>query len=334
MMDKVVQDSRDNLRDVLLQRDQDRKEKIKNLKEEKQLSDPNQTQIFNDSFENQHQNILEKIKLIEERKIDQECLLNYFNDVNKDIHALNRHLSTSTKFLSNFSVRRGLKTMEEIENKIKDLEAELFPRKKFGFKAQKAKTTNTTNKDKVKESVDVVDAEVKKVISFSTITCGFSNEKDKTLKLDSEEITKKDIELSGLENCTVLLFGNPITVQISNVSRCKILCGPVSTSVLVEDCKDCDLVLACQQLRIHSTQDSKFYIHVTSKAIIEDSTGVQFAPYNLDYSGIKEHFDISGLDWSVNKWRDIDDFNWLTFSVPSPNWKEIPEESRIQKWPL
>ncbi|XP_046663545.1 tubulin-specific chaperone C [Homalodisca vitripennis] len=331
-MDKVVQDSRDNLRDILIQRDQDRKEKIKNLKEEKQLSEPNQTQIFNDSFENQHQNILEKIKLVEEGKIKQECLLNYFNDINKDIQALNRHLSTSTKFLNNFSVRRGLKTVEEVENKIKNLEAELFPRKKFGFKAQKAKTVNTSNKDKVKESIDVVDAVVKKVISFSTVSCGFSNEIDKTLKLDSEEITKKDIELTGLENCTVLLFGNPITVHISNVSRCKILCGPVSTSVFVENCKDSDLVVACQQLRIHSTLDSNFYIHVTSKAIIEDSSGVQFAPYNLDYIGIKEHFSISGLDWRVNKWCEIDDFNWLTFNVPSPNWKEIPEESRIQKW--
>uniref|UniRef100_A0A1B6L768 C-CAP/cofactor C-like domain-containing protein n=1 Tax=Graphocephala atropunctata TaxID=36148 RepID=A0A1B6L768_9HEMI len=334
MADNIEEERRGNLMDALIQREQDRKEKIKILKEEKELADPNETKKFNKLFEKSHKNILEKIKIAEDGKVEQENVLDYFNDLHKDVQALNDYLSVSTRFLSNFNVRKGLKTMEDVENHMKELEEKLMPRKKFVFK-QKTKTVKKTSEGGVKKApVDVVDAEIKKVFSYSTISCGFFNEKDKTLKLGSEEITKKDIELSGLENCTVFLYGNPMTVHISNVSSCKIFCGPVTTSVMMDSCRGCELVVACQQLRIHSTQDSRFYIHVTCKAIIEDSSDVQFAPYNLDYDNIQEHFKISGLNWSNNKWREIDDFNWLSIDEPSPNWREIREEDRIQNWSL
>ena len=71
-----------------------------------------------------------------------------------------------------------------------------------------------------------------------------------------------------------------------------ILCGPVSSSVFIEDCKDCTFVVACQQLRVHGTVQSLFYLHVTSRAIIEDCRQVSFAPYNLTYPELEQHFKV------------------------------------------
>ena len=46
------------------------------------------------------------------------------------------------------------------------------------------------------------------------------------------------------------------------------------------------------QLRVHTTVDSVFYLHVTSKAIIEDSSRLQFTPYNLSYPELEGHFQV------------------------------------------
>ena len=47
------------------------------------------------------------------------------------------------------------------------------------------------------------------------------------------------------------------------------------------------------QLRVHTTHNSKFYILVSSRAIIEDCSQAQFAPYNWAYPDIEKHFEVS-----------------------------------------
>lgn len=329
MTDNTSQDKSNIIKDVLLQRDQDRKDKIKSLKEERGLASPDQVKLFHESFDEHSNKILECFQVIEKGKVEQKDLPDHLNKISKDLQILNRYLSVSTVFLTNYSVRKSLQTIEELESKVKNLEAEFLPKKKFGFKARKTK-----NAEKVIKKVDEVDFTADKVISVSTISCGFSDRKNESLKLIKEEVLKNDVELRNLEKCSVSLFGSPATVHISNIKNCKIICGPVSTSVFVDDCQDCDLVIACQQLRIHSTKDSRFYIHVTSKAIIEDSSNVGFAPYNLTYEGIEADFDDSGLDRSSNNWNKVDDFNWLASDVASPNWTELSEDNRTQFWPL
>ncbi len=74
---------------------------------------------------------------------------------------------------------------------------------------------------------------------------------------------------------------------------CSILCGPVSSSVFLEDCVACVFVLASQQLRVHSSSSSSFYIHVTSRAVIEDSQKLTFAPYSWLYPDIDAHYEVS-----------------------------------------
>jgi len=121
-------------------------------------------------------------------------------------------------------------------------------------------------------------------------------------------------------------------VHATNLTDVTFLCGPVQTSIFIDNCVNCTFVLACQQLRTHTTQDSKFYLKVTAKGIIEDCKGLQFAPYNLDYPDIGSHMTKSGLDPDSNLWDDIDDFNWLYSGKQSPNWSLLPEESRQQQW--
>ncbi|KFO36165.1 Tubulin-specific chaperone C [Fukomys damarensis] len=150
--------------------------------------------------------------------------------------------------------------------------------------------------------------------------------------MSADELSQRDVLLSELSGCTVRLYGNPNTLRLARARGCKVLCGPVTTSVFLEDCSGCVLAVACQQLRVHTTRDTRIFLQVTSRAIVEDCGGIRFAPYSWSYEGIDRDFEASGLDRSKNNWSDVDDFNWLARDVASPNWSILPEEEREIEW--
>jgi len=162
--------------------------------------------------------------------------------------------------------------------------------------------------------------------------CGFIKHENEFLMLSSTDVEKKDVVLSSLTGCRVLIQGSPSTVHITSVQACIILCGPTSGSVFVDDCQKSTIVVACHQLRVHRTSNTSFYLHVTSRAIIEDCSLVQFAPYNWMYTDLEEDFCKAGLDQKRNNWNAIDDFNWLAADKQSPNWSIMSEVDRISSW--
>lgn len=229
-----------------------------------------------------------------------------------------------------------MQTIKSLESNLTDLESSLLPTKKFGFKSKPANSKNKSvsvpldANDTVSQD-DTVDSAISKSAVFK-ISCGFSDKKNESLILNEDKIKKNEVELRNLENCTIFLCGNPCAIYMNDITKCKILSGPVSTSIILENCLDSDIVVACQQLRIHSTKDSRFYIHVTSRPIIEDSDNVQFAPYNLEYETLESHFKSSALSKRLNNWNLVDDFNWLASDAHSPHWSIIPPEERVVDW--
>lgn len=329
-MDRNIQEAIQNKRDELLKRETDRKFLVEKRKEEKDVSVRDQMDFFSEAFTKKHYEIEDGLRLIEEGEIEKKHLPDHFEKWCKETQILNKFLSVSTYFLNNYTIRKCIEKINCLEMKLKELEETLLPKKKFGFKSRKTPKYQTG-----KKLISEVDGNLKKVFCYSEIiSSGFSEKKNEKLSLDNEDILKKDVEISKLEDCTVTLFGNPSTMHITNVSRCKIFCGPVSTSVFVENCDDCTFVFACQQLRIHSTHNCSFYIHVTSRAIIEDTDHVGFAPFNWKYDDLDKHYEESGLDLNRNNWSSVDDFNWLANDVPSPNWRVIDDHERTEEWKI
>ncbi len=198
-----------------------------------------------------------------------------------------------------------------------------MPKKKFAFKGKK--------KTEERAAAPAVDSQ-KKEIKVEISGCNFADKSKEILIKNADELNSQDVALARLTDCTVKLYGSPGAVHINNLKNCKVFSGPVSGSIFMDECIDCVFVMPCQQMRIHSTRDSDFYIHVTSKAIIEDCQAVQFAPYNWKYGQIEEHYKVSGLDKSRNNWNDVDDFNWLAMDTKSPNWSTLPLEKRMENW--
>jgi len=266
--------------------------------------------------------------------LNKEDLPDHFNKLSDELQQVNRFLADSSLYLPLYNIRKAQEHVQDMQQRSIILEEQLLPKKKFGFKTRKMKKL-------IKDDIipckieDLVDSVPKKLISmqlYNDNSCGFADKEDEELFLKESDLEGKDVVLTNLKRCRVKLTGALGTLHMTNLTSCEIFVGPVSTSVFVDKCIDCTFVFACQQVRIHNTKRCSFYVHVTSRSIIEDTKEVQFAPYNWYYQGIDGHFRKAGLDKETNHWDSIDDFNWLALDVPSPNWSVIEEAERVIDW--
>ena len=108
--------------------------------------------------------------------------------------------------------------------------------------------------------------------AFNTGAYEITNTNDSSIiEVPAQDVETRDVVMNRLrsdnflEKVTVKILGSPGTVHATNMDNVTILCGPVRTSIFIENCTNCEFVVACQQLRIHTTRNSNFYLHVTSK---------------------------------------------------------------------
>lgn len=280
---------------------------------------------FLDQFAKSHHAIENDLIKLASGIIENSLVPSTINKISKDIQTLQKYFSASTMILCLHDVRKSQERIQVLQQNLQELEEKLIPKKKFGFKARKPQ---------IKESVHVHVADepdcgemLQKMLVENDF--GIKNKENETLVMRANSISEKDVALSNLIRCTVKLMGSPGTLHISNLNDCTVLSGPVVRSVFIENCKNCKFVLPCQQLRVHLSQECDFYLHVTSRAIIEDSTSVRVAPYNWNYEGFDDEFESLCWDHKKNHWDSIDDFNWLASDKPSPNWSIMPETDRL-----
>lgn len=251
------------------------------------------------------------------------------------LQGLQKLLTESVRFLAPYEVRQWQEAVGRLQGDLAARRQQLQPKKKFAFRTLKKEAAPGSEPRPV-EPARPADAAPAPGLAEGEPggppLCGFRGAEDAELELGPAELLQRDVVLSELRGCRVRLRGNANTLRVRECRGCTVLCGPVSTSVLVDGCSDCLLVLACQQLRTHRTRDCRFYVQVTSRAVIEDCTEVAFAPYTWSYPGIERDFEASGLDRNSNNWNLVDDFNWLAIDKPSPNWSVIPEQERITCW--
>ncbi|KAG7262097.1 hypothetical protein CRUP_026306 [Coryphaenoides rupestris] len=249
---------------------------------------------------------------------------------------LQKFLNDSMTFLVQYEVRQAQGSLQKLQSSLAEKRDEVLPKKKFAFRSRTTKAKEQEAETEVDDAntaaASGVKADDEAVHAHHHQQCGFSNMDGVLLTKAAEEIQGQDVLLSHLTDCRVRLFGSPSTLHIKDVRRCEILCGPVSSSVFVDRCVDSTLAVACQQLRTHNASGTQVYLHVTSRAIIEDCRGVAFAPFTWSYPTLDEDFAASGLDRARNNWTEVDDFNWLAAGTHSPNWTVIPEEERKTSW--
>lgn len=322
--------------DRLLKRDQARLEDAERRKEakESQSVTEERSEFFSSTFNSERAAIEQLLASCSD--YDRTMATQTLEEVTTKTQQLQKFLNDSMMFLTQYELRQAQASLQKLQNSLDEKREEALPKKKFAFRARSKATEKATTSvaDTPTPAAILAAGNTQVGGTVNLEQCGFSNMDSMVLTMTAEEIQKQDVLLTHLTNCKVRLSGSPSTIHIKHISGCEILCGPVSSSVFVDNCCNSILAFPCQQLRTHNTTDTQVYLHVTSRAIIEDCHGVSFAPFSWSYPSMDEDFTVSGLDPNRNNWTQVDDFNWLAAGTPSPNWTIIPEENRKTTWDL
>ena len=79
------------------------------------------------------------------------------------------------------------------------------------------------------------------------------------------------------------------------------------------------IVVACQQFRARDLHGSHLFLYVSTKPVIEDSSGLVFAPYSACYPGIETHFAAASLHPANSVWSLLYDFTAVEAQKAGPS---------------
>ncbi|CAK7272514.1 hypothetical protein SEPCBS57363_005169 [Sporothrix epigloea] len=114
------------------------------------------------------------------------------------------------------------------------------------------------------------------------------------------------------------------SLMLRNIERSLILAGHVQGAVHITGLKNCIVVVAARQVRVHECDRVDVYLRCGSRPIIEDCRQMRFAPLP---SAFADEGAGQGAEGSNDQWDQVDDFKWLR-SDASPNWSVLPEAER------
>ncbi|KAH8263326.1 hypothetical protein KR044_007366 [Drosophila immigrans] len=248
-------------------------------------------------------------------------LAQHFPEITLQIQELQRYLTTSTMFLSDFKIKSCQQLLNALTTACDEARQRLLPKKKFGFSGKKL-AAKQHPPPPIQSKLVAVEKTTPKQFNWT-----IENKENAHIVLVGAQVNGLDITISNVHKCLIELQGHPGSVQISNASQCTLLCGPVSRSFFAEQLERCTIAIACQQLRLHSSHATRIYLHVTCRAIIEDCRRIDIDVYNYDYPQLEADYAASGLNKSQNNYTDVADFNWLSPDVPSPNWTLLKDHA-------
>lgn len=316
-----VEAKKDRQITLMINREKERQQNRENVLKSK--ADTNAEEEDRDLFRETFEKLVREVEdnLENMQPGDTKNLSKQLYDASVAIQELQNYLSNSTLFLPDYNVKGYQGTITKLVTNLENTKTKLLPKKKFGFKAKPVPATIT----EIATLKPLKNAPTKTQIVDWTI----QNRANEEIVLENDDTNNKDLTMSTLTNCLILIKGHAGSLQLSNLKKCLIVCGPVARSIFADNCEDCTFTFGCQQLRLHSSKDCSLYMHVTCRAIIEDCVNISVAPFNYTYDNIGIDFMKAGLDIKVNNWSDVADFNWLSTDKASPNWKILRVEERI-----
>jgi len=285
--------------------------------------------VLEDQVEQFHRELGERVEEVEEliNKCGGEGVSEQLDNIARQLVLVQKYVTDSSIFLPSYDLKKGQRIVDKLQTSFQATQGRVQPKKKFGFKGAKNRSKAADSVKPVEKVLASISLEDKpKMEEKNSFT--LKDKKGEVLTIEGAEVAGRDLNISSLRDCRVQIRGGPSTLHLTDVKNCRLLFGPVATSVFIEGCEDSLIAVSCQQLRTHSARHCSIYLHTTSRAIIEDCSQLEFAPYTWAYPGIEDDYQATGLDRKINNWKEVGDFNWLATDTPSPNWSVLPEDRR------
>lgn len=100
-----------------------------------------------------------------------------------------------------------------------------------------------------------------------------------TLRTDSDvQHVDRGITIANSSNCIIKCLVPCPKFTINEVQTSAIVSGPINGAAFVTSMTTSTLIISCRQLRLHHCRDCILYLRCSSRPIIEECSGMQFAP--------------------------------------------------------
>lgn len=178
-------------------------------------------------------------------------------------------------------------------------------KRKLSFKFKSSTPSRNVNQKETAE----------KPIEINKVNCptklfGLFNKDHEKLALNQEDVDGKDISLINIKFCHVIVNGLADTARLKDLKNVSVDVLIARRAITVTNCFDCKFKLACQQLRIDSSENCEFEIYTIGGSMLEASNKIIFK--ELKSSNIQKIMTEAGMNDGTNNWKCINDFDWLS----------------------
>lgn len=118
--------------------------------------------------------------------------------------------------------------------------------------------------------------------------------------LDGQSFTIEEVQ-----GCEISLLDYTESLTIVGCEDTTIRCGPTKGACRIGRCRGCMIAVACSHLVMTDCQDLILFLYTASEPVLESSSQITFAPYNLAYPYLHSHFDRAQLDPRKNLWSRV-----------------------------
>lgn len=225
-----------------------------------------------------------------------------------------------------FELMRAQQRATSLQHSLRARQQAAAPRKRFGFRNRSAVALPDTGDDHQRLSSGVQSAKTggddhsADVVDGDVSATAISDRDGERVVLSAGDLTDRHLSLNSLSGCRVGVVGagGAATVHVTHARNCLLLLGSVQQSVMLDECHHCHLAVSCQQLRVHASSHCQLYVEVSSGPVLENCTDIVVAPFPLCLTPVDRR---GASPASTNRWSEVQDFNWLSRTQPSPHWR-------------
>jgi tubulin-specific chaperone C len=224
----------------------------------------------------------------------------------QDFYNLNHQL------LPHYDNQRIQERLTKMSQRIQNIEQRIRPRKKFSFRNPQSAKSDQPSQEIPQKTIE------QPQISQSSFleNCSFQI-------LFPETEWCESYTIQHCRQSTFVIASQLTAIHLRHLTDCTIVCAPVTSSVMIEKCENCTLVVGGHQIRIHNSYNCEVYLLAKGQPILEGCKDLCVSPYSFQYSQVNDHLQRMGMSESeVNKWDEITDLEWFQ-SGKSPHWKRV-----------
>lgn len=280
--------------------------------------------IFFDEFGKSHKALIDRLKTLEDSNDESSNSIVVLHEETKKTRELQTELTAATIFLPDSLIQLYQSKINELFATIDRIRVKTSRRKKFTFSSRLREEAEKRIEPVAVNPID----KIKRIVDWTV-----SDRTNEIVIVEGIECNQKDITMSNLTNCIVRIIGHPGSVQLANLTNCLVLSGPCHYAVYGDNIQNTIIAVLCQQFRLHNSHDVTAYLHVTSRAIIENCTDFRVAPYTFEYDTLANDLSELRQDLMKNNYADVADFDWLVGKQDSPNWRLLCADETVTNWP-